>query len=205
MASKVFYSLNKRKIEMFFNSIMDLLADKSSDDIKIEDVLEYTGISRATFYNYFTDINEMYDDFMEFAIQKMFEDAMEEYAKTKSFFSLADAVNQKGVKYYENEKFVKILTNFADANKRIIRIIYSERMEQYLSNIMKNTKTIESKRMNDFSKSYTILNVTVYSIFASLIATAFKKKNSSLSASMFDFKFFLDLLKAGHEKMFAEK
>lgn len=55
---------------------------------------------------------------------------------------LADAVNQRGLKYYENEKFVKILINLVDANKRIIRSVFSEQMEQHMSNIMKNMKTI---------------------------------------------------------------
>ena len=98
MASNAFYGLSKRKIRNFWKNFQELLAVKSTKDITVDDVLEYTSVSRTTFYNYFTNMNELYDDFMEFVLVYVFEDAVEEIGKIESIFSIADAVHKMAIK-----------------------------------------------------------------------------------------------------------
>ena len=204
MASNAFYGLSKRKIRNFWKNFQELLAVKSTKDITVDDVLEYTSVSRTTFYNYFTNMNELYDDFMEFVLVYVFEDAVEEIGKIESFFSTADAVHKMAIKRLENKMFVKAYKSLTDANNRFVRTIHSPYIEKYLTNILKMalTETVEGKKINDASKLYTLNNIIVYSLQVSLEAIVLKKSGSKSSLSMFDFDFILDVLRQGYEMMY---
>lgn len=201
MASNAFYGLSKRKIRNFWKNFQELLAVKSTKDITVDDVLEYTSVSRTTFYNYFTNMNELYDDFMEFVLVYVFEDAVEEIGKIESIFSIADAVHKMAIKRLENKMFVKAYKSLTDANNRFVRTIHSPYIEQYLTDMLKMalTETVEGKKINSASKLYTLINIIVYSLQVSLEAIVLKKSGSKSSLSMFDFDFILNMLKQGYE------
>lgn len=205
MASELFYALNKRKIKNFYHNFADLLANKSAIDIVVEDVLKYTGVSRSTFYNYFDDINELYDDFIEYSIKLVFEESRKESAKINSIFSIAHNVHETCLKFLKDEKYVKVLQNLISVNNRIIRTIFSRQVELYVFDLLKHfmTDTVEGKKINNVSKIYSLVNAITCALQVSLEATVCNKFDNSLTVCLFDFDYVLKMLKEGYKKIYS--
>ena len=204
MASDLFYALNKRKIRDFYRNFADLLANKDALDIVVDDILEYSGVSRSTFYNYFNDINELYDDFIEYILKLVFEEAEKESIKTKSIFSTAFSIHEKGIKILGNKKYEKVVWNLINVNNRIIRTIFSQQMEQYIFDLVDSfiINTVEGKKINDISRIYTLVNSIACALQVSFESFVCKKYDKSLTVCLFDFDYEIKMLQDGYKKKY---
>lgn len=205
MATNMFYSLNERKIKNFYNNFQELLLEKSTNDITIEDILEFTGISRATFYNYFIDINELYSDYIEYKLQEMTKN-VESIMLNKSnsmFEPIPDLFNSL-LKFLDDEKIFKMASNFLHSNNRIIRTAYSENMERFILGVTQYymTETIEGKKINDMKKVYTLLNIFACAELVGLESEVYKKLGKNYAVCMFDFEFLIKVLQEGVNKLY---
>ena len=61
--------------EIFIDSILELIKTKSFDEITVSSIVEYSGVSRQSFYNYFRDkydlVNQIYDHDLKMAINDL--------------------------------------------------------------------------------------------------------------------------------------
>ena len=60
------YQRAEKTQELIFDSFIDLLKDRTFDEITITDICEKAGIHRTTFYNHFQNKNELFDALLEY-------------------------------------------------------------------------------------------------------------------------------------------
>lgn len=204
MASEAFYSLNNRKIKNFWTNFKDLLVDKDGLKITVEDILEYTGISRSTFYNYFNDINELFDDFIEYALKIIIEESRKVTIKTNSIFKTATEIYKKGLNILKDETLSKVMMNLISMNNRIIRTIFSTNMERHIYDLINYymMNSVEGKKINDAKKVYTLMNLIVGSLQVAFEAYVCKKYGRDLTRSFYDFDYALKMIEDGYKKMY---
>ena len=201
----MFYSLNERKIKNFFENFQELLLEKSTNDIAVDDILEFTGISRATFYNYFNDINELYSDYIEYKLMELTKYVEKLYVKKEA--SMLDPISDlfaSMIQVLDDEKVFTIVTNFLHSNNRIIRTAYSDKMERFISEVTKFyiANSIEGKRINDYNKVYTLLNVSACIELVALEAEVYKRLNKEYQVCNFDIGFAIKVMSEGIKAMY---
>lgn len=104
----------KRTYRQLIDSFLNLLNEKSFDEISISDICEGACVHRATFYKHFNDKTE----FLNFCIKQLLSDV--------DFNSLLNFPSPENVKE-SCMSFVKVLFTFIDSNRLLFAAVFSDR------------------------------------------------------------------------------
>ncbi len=72
MPKDMFYKISKQKQETFINAAIDEFTTKSFENTSINSIVKRANISRGSFYNYFGDIEELFNYIFEKVKQERF-------------------------------------------------------------------------------------------------------------------------------------
>jgi AcrR family transcriptional regulator len=61
MPKKMFYKIPVEKQEMFINAAIDEFTSKSFENTSVNSIIKKANISRGSFYNYFEDIEQLFN------------------------------------------------------------------------------------------------------------------------------------------------
>lgn len=89
--------------EILFDTFFEFSQTKRLDDLTIADILNHSGISRSTFYRYFTDKYDLMSQFYQHQIAMLYQ---KNYCESESAWCIQKKVSYETAKlYYANQEF----------------------------------------------------------------------------------------------------
>lgn len=157
MPSKTFLNLPKEKKVRFIKASLIEFSNHSLKEASINRIIKSCDIARGSFYQYFKDINDLYNYIFDISFEKL-EDTLEELLnKTrnieKSLFVFYDTLIAYGDKKSNRKYFENIFKNSTIVS---MKEYYNKKNKEYIGKIIQN---IDKKDINKIGKEkflYTI-------------------------------------------------
>jgi len=133
MPQKTFFNLPKEKKEQIIQVALNEFSQNSFDNVKISNIVEKAGIPRGSFYQYFSDLEDLYKYIFQLIGEKKMEFLnLSELTQTSSgTFELLKNLYQSGLDFArEHPELAQIGNNFFRENYSFRKKILGEHLDQ---------------------------------------------------------------------------
>lgn len=147
---QTFYNLVSEKKDRIIEAATNEFADNTFEESKISNIISDAGISRGSFYQYFSDKLDLYNYLVNDIIKpKKMKYINEVLNPNEGFMSLMRSMYRAGIKFgKDNPQYVKIARNFLLSDKefqsKLVGDSYKEVQDMF---VMLITKDIENGRI----------------------------------------------------------
>lgn len=164
-----------------FKAFVELLNEKDINQITITDVAKRANINRKTFYNYYSDIN----DVME-AIENLVVAAFIKNIGTVEFTNMADFLTEIFIKFTgtvnHDLEFYGLLFNTNNRSFLIVKIV--DILRKYVQQRIEETETLDQKR---FKVAVDLCIPGIISVYMNWFTNSYDYSIEELSSLLTDF------------------
>ena len=151
-----------------FKAFVELLNEKDINQITITDVAKRANINRKTFYNYYSDINDVMEE-----IENLVVAAFIKNIGTVEFTNMADFLTEIFIKFTETVnhdlEFYGLLFNTNNRSFLILKIV--DILRKYVQQRIEETETLDQKR---FKVAVDLCIPGIISVYMNWFATVYK-------------------------------
>lgn len=151
-----------------YKAFVELLNEKDINQITITDVAKRANINRKTFYNYYSDINDVMEE-----IQNLVVAAFIKNIGTIEFTNMADFLTEIFIKFTETVnhdlEFYGLLFKTNNRSFLIVKIV--DILKKYVQQRIEETETLDQKR---FKVAVDLCIPGIISVYMNWFATVYK-------------------------------
>lgn len=164
-----------------FKAFVELLNEKDINQITITDVAKRANINRKTFYNYYSDINDVMEE-----IENLVVAAFIKNIGTVEFTNMADFLTEIFIKFTETVnhdlEFYGLLFNTNNHSFLILKIV--DILRKYVQQRIEETETLDQKR---FKVAVDLCIPGIISVYMNWFTNSYDYSIEELSSLLTDF------------------
>ena len=129
MPSQTFFNLPQEKRDRIIAAALDELAESTFDSASIAGIVENAGISRGSFYQYFSDLTDLYKYIYSLIGEKKIHyiNQAKEVSPKDDFMSIIRVLYSAGIRFAsEHPQYAKLGVNFFKENAEFRKMIMGE-------------------------------------------------------------------------------
>lgn len=164
-----------------FKAFVELLNEKDINQITITDVAKRANINRKTFYNYYSDINDVMKE-----IENLVVAAFIKNIGTVEFTNMSDFLTEIFIKFTETVnhdlEFYGLLFNTNNRSFLIVKIV--DILRKYVQQRIEETETLDQKR---FKVAVDLCIPGIISVYMNWFTNSYDYSIEELSSLLTDF------------------
>ena len=149
---------NKKKIrEALFNEGLRLFSEKGLQQTTVNDIVQAVGIARGTFYNYFDDVNSLFESLIQSINRRIQEDVKKNRAQASTIYDYL----YNTFKSYLDFVTTPQMREFHVKNQAAIRqsTYQSEHIKSVIQDINRDLQ--KDSNVNEFDENYEFLLLSI--------------------------------------------
>ena len=149
---------NKKKIrEALFNEGLRLFSEKGLQQTTVNDIVQAVGIARGTFYNYFDDVNSLFESLIQSINKRIQEDVQKNRAQAPTIYDYL----YNTFKSYLDFVTTPQMREFHVKNQAAIRqsTYQSEHIKSVIQDINRDLR--KDSNVNEFDENYEFLLLSI--------------------------------------------
>ncbi|MCF7926738.1 MAG: TetR/AcrR family transcriptional regulator [Candidatus Izimaplasma sp.] len=161
MPTETFHNLDDKKRERILNAAREEFTNKKLIDSRVSNIIKKCDIPRGSFYQYFTDLEDLFYYIVNREFDRIFNSGSEFISQTNDLFEYSILTFESDYKAFvegDRHKFLRNVFHSVDINSKVMTY-HREKRDHYLSNLFNqmDLSLLMFETFNDVKQLYIMI------------------------------------------------